>query len=122
MKLTHYQIDETFNFEGSFGMASKCGLKIKDYNDKKLVIVTELYQDNPGTSITSVTCSLAQQICKQFQIDFDKLIYFECAPGMNSKLNFYDEAYFKVDFQIVDNALQNPKWTKLNDDEKNSYL
>ena len=75
MKLTHYHIDETFNFKGTFGMPSKCGLKIKDYDDKKLVVVTELYQDNPGTSITSVTCSLAQQICDTFKIEFEKLIY-----------------------------------------------
>lgn len=122
MKLTHYHIDETFHFKGTFGMPSKCGLKIKDYDDKKLVVVTELYQDNPGTSITSVTCSLAQQICDTFKIEFEKLIYLECAPGMNSKLNFYDEAYYKVDFQITNDTIQNPKWTKLNDDEKNSYL
>ncbi|PKP20889.1 MAG: hypothetical protein CVU02_00155 [Bacteroidetes bacterium HGW-Bacteroidetes-19] len=122
MKLTHYHIDETFDFEGTFGMPSKCGLKIKDYEDKKLVIVTELYQDNPGTSITSVTSSLAQQICQKYGIDCNTLIYLECAPGMNSKLNFYDEAYYKVDFQITNNTLQHPKWTKLNDDEKNRYL
>lgn len=41
---------------------------------------------------------------------------------MNSKLNFYDEVYYKVDFEIVNNELVNPKWTKISEDEKNIYL
>ena len=34
----------------------------------------------------------------------------------------YDEQYFKVDFEIVDAELCNPKWTKITEDEKNIYL
>lgn len=122
MKLTQYNIDESYTFEGTFGMPSKCGLKIKDFNHQKLVIVTELYKENPGTSITSVPCALAQQICTSFNIQLEELLYIECAPGMNSKLNFYDEVYFKVDFEIINNRLHNPKWTKLNEDEKTVFL
>lgn len=44
--------DEIFDFEGEWNLRSKCGLRIKDYGDRKVVIVTELYQDNPGSSIT----------------------------------------------------------------------
>lgn len=122
MKLSKYQIDEIYPFHGTFGMPSKCGLKIKQLEDKWVVITTELYQDNPGTSITSVTASLAMQICEEFKIKYDQLLYLECAPGMNSKLNFYDEAYYKVDFELINNELLNPKWTKITDDEKNIYL
>jgi hypothetical protein len=32
---------------------------------------------------------------------------------MNSKLSFYDEVYFKVDFDIINGNLENPKWSKL---------
>ncbi len=122
MELTKYQIDEIFDFEGTFGMPSKCGLKINKTDQQTIVIVTELYKENPGTSITSVTASLAMQICKKYKIDFNQLLYLECAPGMNSKLNFYDEQYFKVDFEIVDAELCNPKWTKITENEKNIYL
>ena len=122
MKLSNYQIDEIYPFHGTFGMPSKCGLKIKQLEHKTIVITTELYQDNPGTSITSVTTSLATQICEEFKIPYDKLIYLECAPGMNSKLNFYDEVYYRVDFDLVNHELQNPKWTKITDDEKDMYL
>jgi len=122
MKISTYKFDAIYDFKGTFGMPSKCGLKIKKWEDKTIVITTELYQENPGTSITSVTGSLATQICNEFHIDFNQLIYLECAPGMNSKLNFYDEVYYKVDFEIVNNELVNPKWTKISEDEKNIYL
>lgn len=122
MKISKYKFDAIYDFKGSFGMPSKCGLKIKKWEDKTIVITTELYQENPGTSITSVTGSLATQICEEFQIDFNQLIYLECAPGMNSKLNFYDEVYYKVDFDVINNELSNPKWTKISENEKNIYL
>lgn len=122
MKLSTYKFDAIYDFKGTFGMPSKCGLKIKKWEDKTIVITTELYKENPGTSITSVTCSLATQICHEFQIDFNQLIYLECAPGMNSKLNFYDEVYYKVDFEFINNELTNPKWTKISENEKNMYL
>jgi hypothetical protein len=122
MELSKYQIDEIFDFEGTFGMPSKCGLKIKRSGDQTIVFTTELYKENPGTSITSNPASLAMQICKRYQIDFRNLVYLECAPGMNSKLNFYEEQYFKVDFEIIDTELCNPTWTKINENEKVIYL
>ena len=122
MKLSTYKFDAIYDFKGTFGMPSKCGLKIKKWKEQTIVITTELYQENPGTSITSVTASLASQICKEFQIDFNQLIYLECAPGMNSKLNFYDEVYYKVDFKIINNELTDPQWTKISDNEKDIYL
>jgi len=113
MKITDTNIDQIFEFSGSLDMLSKCGIKIQPFQNKTVVIVTELYQDNPGTSITSVTASLAQQICKHFKINPQELIYIECAPGMNSKLSFYDEVYFKVSFELTDGKFENPQWTKL---------
>jgi len=52
----------------------------------------------PGTSITYAGRKLADQICEAKGIDFDKMVYIECAPDTNSKLSFYDEEYFEVDF------------------------
>ena len=52
MKVSPKYYDEIFDFAGQWDMPSKCGLKIIQHNDKKTVIVTELYQDNPGTSVT----------------------------------------------------------------------
>lgn len=117
MKITNFNIDQIFEFSGALGMLSKCGIKIQSVQNKTVVITTELYQNNPGTSITSVTASLAQQICNHFNINPKELIYIECAPGMNSKLSFYDEVYFRVDFDFTHEKLENPQWTKLTEKE-----
>ena len=62
------------------------------------VIVIELYQENPGTSVTYAGQSLAEQICACKGLDLEKIVYWECNPDTNSKLSFYDEEYFEVDF------------------------
>ena len=79
-------------------MESMCGLKVRTVDGKTYVIVTELYQENPGTSVTYAGESLKQQICKAKGLDPDKIVYLECNPDTNSKLSFYDEEYFEVDF------------------------
>ncbi|MDR0496448.1 MAG: hypothetical protein LBH42_02410 [Treponema sp.] len=89
--------DEVFNFSGQWDMPSCCGLKILR-REKTIVIVTELYQDNPGTSVTAAGKSLADQICREKHFCLDEILYIECNPGTDSKLSFYDEEFFEVDF------------------------
>jgi hypothetical protein len=79
-------------------MPSACGLKILDRNRKTYVIVTELYQDNPGTSVTYGGKSLAEQICKAKGLELSEISYLECNPDANSKLSFYEEEFFEVRF------------------------
>ena len=98
MKVPKEYYDEIFQFRGTWDQDSCCGLKIRQRGDKVYVVVTELYQENPGTSITYAGRKLADQICEAKGIDFDKMVYIECAPDTNSKLSFYDEEYFEVDF------------------------
>lgn len=117
MKTSEKYIDEIFEFSGSWGIQSKCGLRHMLRNGEALVIVTELYQDNPGSSITSVAGSLAKQIADRFQYDPKSMIYIESNPNMKSKLSFYDEEYFRVSFDIVNNEFLNPKWSRLSKEE-----
>lgn len=79
-------------------MPSTCGLKIREVEGKKYVIVTELYQDNPGSSVTYAGKYLVEQICAAKGFRMDEIVYLECNPDTNSKLSFYDEEYFQVDF------------------------
>jgi hypothetical protein len=122
MRASLDKIDTIFEFEGSWGIASKCGLKHFTYKGKECILVSELYQNNPGTSITQVTTSLAMQICKKLNIDPSNLIYIEHSPDMNSKLSFYDEEFYKVNFQISDGKFVNPSWQVLTMDEKRMYF
>ena len=98
MKVPEKYYDEIFNFEGQWGQPSACGLKIVDKDNKKIVVVTELYQDNPGTSVTSAGRNLAKQICEKKGLSLPDIIYLECTPDTNSVLSFYDEQYFEVTF------------------------
>lgn len=98
MKVSEKYYDEIFEFKGQWDMPSCCGLKIRQVDGHTYVIVTELYQDNPGTSVTYAGRSLAEQICEAKGLKLEEITYLECNPDTNSKLSFYDEEYFAVDF------------------------
>lgn len=98
MKVSPDYYDEIFEFKGQWDMPSCCGLKIRESEGKIVAVVTELYQDNPGTSVTYAAESLARQICDEKGFDINDIIYIECNPNTNSKLSFYDEEYYLVTF------------------------
>lgn len=101
MKVSPIYYDEIFEFKGEWDMPSICGLKIRTVEDVPYVVVTELYQDNPGTSVTYAGRSLAEQICAAKKLDIDSIVYIECNPDTNSKLSFYDEEFFRVDLDAT---------------------
>ncbi|MDD5780152.1 MAG: hypothetical protein PUD40_03765 [Bacteroidales bacterium] len=98
MKVSPEYYDELFDYKGQWDTPSRCGLKLREAKGTTYIIVTELYQDNPGTSVTYTGKSLAQQVCLAKGLDLDKCVYIECTPDTNSKLSFYDEEYYAVDF------------------------
>jgi hypothetical protein len=117
VKASENNIEEIVHFKGSWDVPSKCGLRRITNGDTEIVIVTELYQDNPGSSITSVSASLAMQIAEKYNIDPARMIYIESSPEMHSKLSFYDEEYYRVMFEYLDGKLSNPSWQKLSKEE-----
>ena len=98
MNVSQSYYSEIFDFKGQWDIPSKCGLKIIEKEENKYVIVTELYQENPGTSVTSSGKSLVMQICEKKGLSLQQIIYIECTPNTNSVLTFYDEQYFEVTF------------------------
>jgi len=97
MRVPEKYYDEVFDFKGQWDMPSRCGLKIIK-KEKTVVIVTELYKDNPGTSVTAAGKSLAEQVCQKKGLNLNEIMYVECNPDTGSKLSFYDEEFFEVDF------------------------
>jgi len=97
MRVPESYYDEIFDYKGQWDMPSRCGLKIIR-GEKVIIIVTELYQDNPGTSVTAAGKSLAEQVCKSKGLNLNEVMYIECNPNTGSKLSFYDEEFFEVDF------------------------
>ena len=122
MRVPEKYYDEIFDFKGQWDVLSKCGLKILDKEGKIVVIVTELYQDNPGTSVTYAGYSLAKQICDNKDFNLGDIQYVECNPDTNSKLSFYDEEYFEVTFPEVEGKTGRPNYRHLSDDEVRSLF
>jgi len=104
MRVPENYYDEIFDFNGQWERPSKCGLKIIEKEGKKYVIVTELYQENPGTSVTRAGKSLATQICEKKGLSLPEITYLECTPNTNSVLSFYDEQYYEVTFNDTPQA------------------
>ena len=104
MKVSEKYYDEVFEFAGLWEQPSACGLKIVDSGSKTIVTVTELYQDNPGTSITAAGISLARQICERKGLSLSEITYLECTPDTGSVLSFYGEQYFEVTFNETSRA------------------
>ena len=113
MKVPEKYYDEIFEFAGVWEQPSACGLKIVDKDGKKIVIVTELYQENPGTSVTAAGIHLAKQICEKKDLSLPEILYLECTPDTNSVLSFYNEQYFEVTF----NESSQANYRKLTKDE-----
>ena len=97
MRVQEKYYDEIFDFLGLWDMPSRCGLKILK-GEKTVVVVTELYQENPGTSVTAAGKILVEQICRAKDLCPAEITYIQCNPDTNSKLSFYDEEFFEVDF------------------------
>ena len=113
MKVPEKYYDEIFIFKGQWDMPSCCGLRIVKNKGKTYIIVTELYQENPGTTVTSAGKSLTLQICEKKNLNIEEIIYLQCNPSTNSKLSFYEEEYFEVNFPDD----KPPVYRKLNDEE-----
>ncbi len=110
-------IDKIYEYAGLWGRKSKCGLKIIDKPESNIVIVTDLYEENPGGSITEFCAELAMLICKEFNIESRKLIFIHHVPEVKSSLEFYSEAFYKVHFKIINEELQNPDWHSIERNE-----
>ena len=117
MKVPEKYYDEIFQFAGQWDMPSACGLKTIHKNGRTYIITTELYQENPGTSITYAGGSLIKQICDRKNFDMQSIIYIECNPNTNSKLSFYDEEMFEVTYEVEGDMPVNLKYRQLSKEE-----
>ncbi|MBI9053419.1 MAG: hypothetical protein JEY96_06345 [Bacteroidales bacterium] len=119
--VSNYQ-DQVYSYNGLWDLPSICGLKIVKKENNTIVIATDLFDENPGTSITEWNTKLAKDICDKNEINYNKLIYIEHTPDKKTKLSFNQESFFKVDFEISDEKFDNPKWQELTKDEVNILL
>ena len=122
MKVPEKYYDEIFDFNGLWDVPSKCGLKILTSNGKTHIVVSELYQENPGTSVTYAGYSLFSQICASKGFSEKDVVYLECNPDTNSKLSFYDEEFFEVTFPEINGETGRPAYKQLPQSEVKGLL
>ena len=107
-------MDRYFNYPGQWESPSKCGLKVINRKDGKVMaFATEIYRQNPGTPVTEWCAPLATLIMKDLSCTPDNFIFVVHTPDLNSKLAFYEETFDLVSFEVHENVLVNPKWTRL---------
>ena len=110
-------IDKIFEYPGLWDTPSKCGLKIVRSNGKTIVIATELYNENPGTSVTDSIIHIAAKICSEESINPENIIFIEHSPDMKSKMDFWNECFYRVHLNWHDGQFKNQKWETISKEQ-----
>ncbi len=106
-------IDRSFEFKGEWDAPSRCGLRIVSSSGRSVVIVSELFEDNPGTSVTSFIARLATRIVQEFGLDPATTLFIEHCPDRGSKLDHYRESFDLVRLRWDGTAYADPEWERI---------
>ena len=115
-------IEEIYPFKGQWDVPSKCGLMIRKHADMHVVIASELYDDNPGTSVNYWNSHLAYRICKDRDLEPSKLVFIEHTPDRGSQLENYRETFDRVVFLQNDDGFSDPDWQELTRAQVDTWL
>lgn len=114
--------DRIFEFKGRWDVPSRCGLKIVIKQERHVVVVTELFEENPGTSITEFNRELAAIIVGEFGLDPAKLVFIEHNPDRGSKLDHYKESFDLVRFRMDGSRFSDPEWERIGRDRVDDLI
>lgn len=115
-------VDRKYHFKGKWNVPSVCGIKVIKSPGKTIVIATNLYKSNPGTSISRWSAQLATTISNDLNIDPDHLVFIEHNPDLRSKLDFYKETFDVVEFRWDGNRFVEPVWRRVSKKEVDDML
>jgi hypothetical protein len=115
-------IDRIFEYPGLWDTPSKCGIKIIRNNVRTIVIATELYNDNPGTSVTDSITNIATKICHEESLNPENIVFIEHSPDMKSKMDFWNECFYRVHFNWDGNVFTDHRWEVLSKDQLNDLI
>lgn len=115
-------IEELYEFKGQWDALSRCGLMIRKHPDRHVVIASELYDDNPGTSVNYWNAKLATAICRERDLDKKKLVFIEHTPDRGSRLEIYKETFDRVIFRESDESFSEPDWEPLTRQQVDALL
>jgi hypothetical protein len=115
-------IEEIYEFAGQWDTPSKCGLLIRKHSDVHVVIASELYDDNPGTSVNYFSAQLAARLCQERGLDPDKLVFIEHTPDRGSTLEIYKETFDRVSFETEEGRFVRPDWTAMTREQADAII
>lgn len=106
-------VDKLYDYKGTWDVPSRCGLKIVQRETEDVVIATELYSDNPGTSVTEFCNKLATVIVKDHEMDPSRLCFIVRTPDNKSKMSFWNEFFTRAYMEWDGEKFGKPRWEKL---------
>lgn len=121
-KLNSQYVDHFYEFIGKWDAPSRCGLKILKKTDYDVVIATELYLENPGTSATQYCKELAAMIIKDHNLNPERLRFIVRSPENKSKLSFLNEFFSLAILEWDGESFKSVSWESISKEEVDSMI
>jgi hypothetical protein len=115
-------VDLFYDFKGTWDVPSRCGLKMVKKAATDIVIATELYLENPGTSVTEFSNKLATLIVQDYDLDPTRCCFIVRTPENNSKLTFLNEFFSRAHMEWDGQKFSKPRWEPLSKEQVDALL
>lgn len=106
-------MESTYHYKGLWGIPSSCGLKVVRNGERHIFILTELYDRNPGTSVTNFAPQLATLLLRERELQPGQAVFIEHTPDIKSKLEIYRESFDIISFDWDGTQFTNPRWQRV---------
>ena len=106
-------VDEIFHFKGKWDMPSLCGIQIRRTGAGTLVILTEMYEENPGNSVTGMVEKVATEVVQNHELNPGEAEFIVHNPQRSSKYEFFAETFYRAKMKWEEDRYQDVEWEKL---------
>lgn len=90
-----------------------CGLRIRREADRTLVILTEMYEENPGNSVTGMVEQVATGVVKTYDIPIGTAEFIVHNPQRGNKYEFFAETFYRANMIWDGEKYSDVEWEKL---------
>ncbi len=106
-------IDEIYHFKGKWEMPSLCGIYIRSNDRETVVVLTELYEENPGNSVTGLVEQVSAEIVGKYNLDPHKTVFYVHNPERSSKYEFFAEMFYQAHMKWDGERFTDLDWEKV---------